>query len=184
MPESAPGPLQWIEELVNTRSIEFGTDDLADPAALVSWLAARDLVDPVTRATAADLRRALRLREGLRALVARNNDEDDDGEGLDPAALEGLVPLAQELPLVLDITPDPPALVPLRTSAVDWALTRIVAAVPQSVGAGTWRRLKVCREPGCRWAYYDLSRNRSRAWCDMSACGNRAKARSYRQRSR
>ncbi|HYH51840.1 MAG TPA: CGNR zinc finger domain-containing protein, partial [Acidimicrobiia bacterium] len=43
---------------------------------------------------------------------------------------------------------------------------------------------KVCRQPDCRWAYYDESRNRSRTWCSMESCGNRAKARSFRQRHR
>jgi predicted RNA-binding Zn ribbon-like protein len=39
--------------------------------------------------------------------------------------------------------------------------------------------MKTCRNPACRWAFYDTTRNRSAVWCDMAACGNRAKARSY-----
>ena len=35
-------------------------------------------------------------------------------------------------------------------------------------------RLKIC--PNCRWLFIDRSRNRSRTWCDMAVCGNRAKA--------
>lgn len=35
-------------------------------------------------------------------------------------------------------------------------------------------RLKIC--PNCGWLFIDRSRNRSRAWCDMAVCGNRAKA--------
>lgn len=43
------------------------------------------------------------------------------------------------------------------------------------------RRLKIC--PNCNWLFLDRSRNRSRLWCDMSVCGNRAKAkRHYRRR--
>ena len=30
----------------------------------------------------------------------------------------------------------------------------------------------------------DQSRNRSRSWCSMETCGNRAKARSFRSRAR
>jgi predicted RNA-binding Zn ribbon-like protein len=42
-------------------------------------------------------------------------------------------------------------------------------------------RLKIC--PNCHWLFLDRSRNRSRAWCDMAICGNRAKAsRHYRRR--
>ena len=43
------------------------------------------------------------------------------------------------------------------------------------------RRLKICGN--CGWLFIDRSKNRSRAWCDMSVCGNRAKARRhYRKR--
>jgi predicted RNA-binding Zn ribbon-like protein len=42
----------------------------------------------------------------------------------------------------------------------------------------------VCAAEDCRWAFYDRSRNRSRTWCSMEECGNRAKARSYRARQR
>jgi predicted RNA-binding Zn ribbon-like protein len=30
------------------------------------------------------------------------------------------------------------------------------------------------------WVFYDRSRNRSRHWCSMGVCGNRAKTRTYR----
>lgn len=35
-------------------------------------------------------------------------------------------------------------------------------------------RLKICSN--CGWLFLDRSRNRSRTWCDMAVCGNRAKA--------
>jgi predicted RNA-binding Zn ribbon-like protein len=47
---------------------------------------------------------------------------------------------------------------------------------------GSWQRLKACRSDTCRWAFVDNARNRSRQWCDMRVCGNRQKARLYRQR--
>jgi predicted RNA-binding Zn ribbon-like protein len=50
------------------------------------------------------------------------------------------------------------------------------------MGDGTWRRLKACSAETCQWAFYDGSRNRSGVWCTMQTCGNRAKARSFRQR--
>ena len=33
-PAPAPLPLRWVEELVNTRSVELGTDDVATPGDL------------------------------------------------------------------------------------------------------------------------------------------------------
>ena len=41
-------------------------------------------------------------------------------------------------------------------------------------------RLKIC--PNCEWLFIDRSKNRSRTWCDMSVCGNRAKARLHYQK--
>jgi predicted RNA-binding Zn ribbon-like protein len=44
------------------------------------------------------------------------------------------------------------------------------------------KRLKICADGNCGWLFFDMSRNRSRRWCDMKDCGNRAKARSYYRR--
>jgi predicted RNA-binding Zn ribbon-like protein len=41
-------------------------------------------------------------------------------------------------------------------------------------------RLRECASDTCGWFFLDLSRNRSRRWCDMKGCGNRAKLRRYR----
>lgn len=49
----------------------------------------------------------------------------------------------------------------------------------------TWsdlHRVKLCRADDCGWLFVDASRNRSRRWCDMSECGNRAKAQRFRAR--
>jgi predicted RNA-binding Zn ribbon-like protein len=45
-------------------------------------------------------------------------------------------------------------------------------------------RIRECESETCAWLFLDQSRNRSRRWCDMSTCGNRAKARRHYQRSK
>jgi predicted RNA-binding Zn ribbon-like protein len=45
-------------------------------------------------------------------------------------------------------------------------------------------RVKQCAAETCGWLFLDTTRNRSRRWCDMSDCGNRAKARSFYERHR
>jgi predicted RNA-binding Zn ribbon-like protein len=40
-------------------------------------------------------------------------------------------------------------------------------------------RLHTCASDTCRWLFLDTSKNRTRRWCDMKICGNRAKARRY-----
>ena len=43
-------------------------------------------------------------------------------------------------------------------------------------------RVGRCAEDRCGWLFMDMSRNRSRRWCDMRDCGNRAKARRHYER--
>ena len=69
-------------------------------------------------------------------------------------------------------------------SGVDQGLGRLLEIVFRSMSAGDWERLKACGEHSCQWAFFDLSKNRSGHWCTMSVCGNRAKARAYRERAR
>lgn len=45
-------------------------------------------------------------------------------------------------------------------------------------------RVRECAGHPCGWLFLDTSRNRSRRWCDMGDCGNRAKARRHYQRRR
>ena len=64
----------------------------------------------------------------------------------------------------------------------DDVVGELLAIVARAQADGTWQRMKAC--PACGWAFYDRSRNRSRTWCTMAICGNRAKARGYRARHR
>ncbi|MER5317926.1 CGNR zinc finger domain-containing protein [Streptosporangium roseum] len=180
---TAPMPLRVIEEFINTRRRDG--DDIGTPQQLAEWLHARDLMPGDAAVSAEQRDRAEWIREGLRALIAENNAEPVSSprpDGLDPAARAELTELARDFPLMLDVTALPPRLVARTRVPVDAALAGLLAIVADAVAAGTWTRLKACREPSCRWAYYDHSRNRRRTWCSMDICGNRAKARASHQR--
>jgi predicted RNA-binding Zn ribbon-like protein len=43
-------------------------------------------------------------------------------------------------------------------------------------------RVRRCAGSGCKRVFHDGTRNRSRRWCDMTRCGNRAKAARFRKR--
>lgn len=45
-------------------------------------------------------------------------------------------------------------------------------------------RVKSCGSCDCGWLFLDASKNRTRRWCTMSHCGNRAKARRHYQRQK
>lgn len=45
-------------------------------------------------------------------------------------------------------------------------------------------RVHRCANPRCSRVFFDASRNGKRRWCEMSSCGNRAKAARHRQKAR
>lgn len=45
-------------------------------------------------------------------------------------------------------------------------------------------RIRECHGDDCTWLFLDQSRNRSRRWCSMESCGNRAKVRRHYRRQR
>lgn len=49
---------------------------------------------------------------------------------------------------------------------------------------GELARVKECGNDDCSWLFVDMSKNRSRRWCDMKDCGNRAKARRHYRRKK
>lgn len=65
---------------------------------------------------------------------------------------------------------------------VDWVLARITESFAQVLLRGDARRLKICANPDCGWAFYDSSRAMTRTWCDSRACGNLMKVRRFREK--
>jgi predicted RNA-binding Zn ribbon-like protein len=174
--QEAPGELERVREFVNTLDLEAGTEALADPAALSTWLAERGLGP--ARATREDLRRALELREALRAVLLAHTN----GLPVPAPASAALDHAARQARLRLGFDHDASPVLEPEASGVAGALGRLLAIVAGAIADGTWERLKACREHSCEWAFYDHTKNRSGAWCTMAVCGNRAKARAYRER--
>ncbi len=57
-------------------------------------------------------------------------------------------------------------------------------ALAQVVVAEQIDRLRMCEAPGCEHVLVDLSRNRSKRYCDARTCGNRLHVAAYRERQR
>ena len=153
-------------------------DPLADVARLEAFLD-RHLVEPRLRATAADLDAVRALRPRLRAVW----------EAADSATRAGLVN---------DLLADSgarPRLVDhgggwgwhLHVTGHDAALQHRIAAqagfaFADLVRTGEAGRLRDCEAPGCQAVFVDLSKNRSRRYCDTGNCGNRQHVAAYRER--
>jgi predicted RNA-binding Zn ribbon-like protein len=135
------------------------------------------LVSPTTPVTEHDLRRALELREAIRALALANNGARaaPDAERVVEQAAAGALGIrfVDRIPQLVGTEP-----------GISGALATLAAVVPEAAALGTWPRFKACPAEACGWIFYDRSRNRSGLWCDSTVCGNRAKTRAYRRRRR
>jgi predicted RNA-binding Zn ribbon-like protein len=65
---------------------------------------------------------------------------------------------------------------------INGALARLSEAVARELTQGDPSRLRICANDECRWVFRDYSPAGRRKWCDMSSCGNRAKAARHRAR--
>ena len=64
---------------------------------------------------------------------------------------------------------------------MEWLVARSAADLLTSEDLD---RVRQCGDAECGWLFVDSTRNRSRRWCDMNDCGNRAKARRHYRRVR
>jgi predicted RNA-binding Zn ribbon-like protein len=179
--EPAPGQLGLVQAFVNSHydlAGEHGAELLHSPRALASWLSARGVLEPSLSLRRAELRRALDVREGLRAMLAANN-----GEEWDVDAVTRLNRAAARPGVVIQFAPGGPDFEAHRRD-FDGALAVLLGIVARAQLDGSWARFKACPGDDCGWAFYDYSRNQASAWCSMAVCGSRSKARAYRQRHR
>ena len=71
---------------------------------------------------------------------------------------------------------------PAAESSPELPLWLLSSATERLLGSNDLNRLRACESPECRWLFLDSSKNHTRRWCDMKVCGNRVKARRYRER--
>jgi predicted RNA-binding Zn ribbon-like protein len=64
-----------------------------------------------------------------------------------------------------------------------WPLHPVAQSAAEVLTEGEVARVKQCASEECAWLFYDVSRNRSRRWCEMKDCGNKAKQREFRRRA-
>jgi predicted RNA-binding Zn ribbon-like protein len=69
-------------------------------------------------------------------------------------------------------------------AALDRVLWPIARSAAELLTSDDLRAVRECGGLDCNWLFLDTSKNRSRQWCDMRVCGNRAKARRHYQRTR
>lgn len=175
--EAAPGGLCLAQDLLNTAPL---------PAAALP-----DLLVDVTTA-----------RSWLQDSLRRWSDQT--GQSLPVIAIgKKDLPALHELRDVArgwlgeEVTDHPPRHVQVNVAHRDGRLTYqpdgagaatvdslVTLEVLLASRTGTLGRLKLCLNPSCRAAFYDLSRNGTRVWHDKETCGNAINLRASRARRR
>jgi predicted RNA-binding Zn ribbon-like protein len=164
--------------LVNTRDAD-GVDELAEPAGLQAYLS-RHPFSGVILGTAAELAEVRDVRTQLgRLWQVRDRDAAVPiiNEILATADARPFLTRHDEWDWHLHVTP-PDAPLAQRMAA------EAAMAFLELIRAGDWSRLKSCAAQDCDDVLVDLSKNRSKRYCDEGNCGNRAAVAAYRARKR
>lgn len=172
------------------------SDQLGDYAALLAFACEAGLLDRQqtarlsrrARHAPAEAIRAHAAARALRDALYRLFSAQARGRRVNPADVEHVNAALQE------------ALPHLRVTrradgyAWDWAddggeplvapLRPIARSAAELLTSDDLARVRECDGAACTWLFLDQSRNRSRRWCSMESCGNRAKARRHYHRSR
>ena len=166
-------------DLVNSAVSSSTPEELPDLAALAAFVRRHD-VSEVGPLTGADLDAAHRLRDDIRAVF------DASDEGGAATAVNALVAQAAVTPRLTDhdgyawhihyFTPG--------AGLAEHLTIDCGVALAQVISAGEWERLRSCEAPDCDHVLVDLSRNRSKRYCDARTCGNRLHVAAYRERQR
>jgi hypothetical protein len=171
--------LDCIVDLLNSEPSATSEERLPDLSALAAFVA-KHRVSEVGELTERDLRGVHALRAALGPVF----DCADDASAA--AAVNALVSRAGVTPRLTDhdgYSWHVHYFVP-GASLAEHLTTDCGMALAHVVAAGERERLRRCAAPDCRQVLVDLSRNRSKRYCDARTCGNRLHVAAYRERQR
>lgn len=156
------------------------TDELADGAAVLDWLVKNAALDEAAARSLRDvpiacLAQAIELRETLYRLFAAVATAGEPR----PSDVAVLRAALQAAPARHDLVHD--------SNGYAWRLPAPGPTAPSLLAPVLWsagdlligeasKRLRLCSNDKCLYLFIDNSRSSARRWCDMKACGNRAKA--------
>ncbi|MGN7201684.1 CGNR zinc finger domain-containing protein [Arthrobacter sp. SAFR-044] len=166
--------LRTVVNLINTSA--NGREGLASVADLDAFLAAEGFSGGRSR-DAAELESVLQLRRELAAVWTADED----------AAVETVNRLLRDANALPQL---------MKHDGWDWHLhatapeaplsdrmsTEAAMALADVIRSKEMERLRMCESEDCDAAVLDLSRNRSKRYCDTGNCANRAHVAAYRAR--
>lgn len=150
-------------------------EQLDAPPRIGEWARGANLVDDLDPAAAGDLERALAVREALYRTVT--------------TASAGGRPVPRDRALLNETAGGSPIPATLTASArvrrhgtTAQLLTSVVLDAFDLLAGGQLELVRECEADECTRLFVDSSHGRTRRWCGMAECGNRAKVRAFRQR--
>jgi predicted RNA-binding Zn ribbon-like protein len=185
----------WLD-FVNTEAALRGSpvDLLRDPGDLIAWFrragilneaAARDAESRWGGAPAGArlYDEARRLRSALRALAARAASGEPIGDDVVGVVNQVLATRPGYPQVVREGTAFATRFHPLSAEATH-LLVPVAESAAELLVRGDPALVRKCENPACVLYFYDTTKNRSRRWCSMDACGSRQKAAAYYRRTR
>lgn len=171
--------LACVVDLVNSDPAGTGEEQLADLEALQSFVE-RHEVSEVGVLTRTDLLAVRELRERIRPVFAASSDAQ---------AAELVNALVAECPVTPRLTNHDGYAWHMHYFSPGASLAEHLAvdggmALAHMISVGEQERLRICEAPDCDQVLVDLSRNRSKRYCDARTCGNRMHVAAYRERRR
>ncbi len=163
--------------LINSDRVDG--DELADLAGLEAYLAEFGWTGRRDR-DAEELAAVHRLRERLGRLWEGADDEERT-----VGQVNALLADTQASPWLTRHAEMPEwhlHLASVRDPLAQRMGAEMAMALADLIRGGELRRLKVCAAPDCTAALFDVSRNRSKIFCDTGNCGNRQHVAAYRER--
>ncbi|MEO8879891.1 MAG: CGNR zinc finger domain-containing protein [Gemmatimonadaceae bacterium] len=189
------GERLWLD-FINTDDVRRGTrvDVLRDFEQLIRWLEVTSVLDgeraggirrramQQPAGATASLADARRIRASLRALAERGalvpdvrvNALGEINRVLGRSAGTRRVESRADGSFVRSFVPVGDAFAGLMIPVVESAADALVT--------GELIRVRRCADARCLHVFFDSTKNGRRRWCDMSTCGNRAKAARHRRR--
>jgi len=171
--------LLCMVDLVNSAPAADGAERLPDLDALREFVV-RHAVSGVPPLEESDLVAVRRLRDRIKPAFGSTSD------AVAAARVNRLVAMARMTPRLTDhdgyawhMHYFSPGASLAEHLAVDGGM-----ALAHVVASGERERLRVCDAPDCDRVLVDLSRNRSKRYCDARTCGNRLHVAAYRERRR
>ncbi|MBM9509805.1 CGNR zinc finger domain-containing protein [Actinacidiphila acididurans] len=171
--------LDSVVDLVNTQPLIDGREALGDVAALRGFVE-RNQVSEVGRLEQDDVLAVQAVRGRFTEVFTATDDNRAAG------LLNTMIAEAGTTPRLTDhdgydwhvhyFAPG--------ASLADHLAADCGMALSFLIVAGERERLRWCDAPDCSRAFVDLSRNRSRRYCDSRTCGNRLHVAAYRARRR